>query len=369
MQRLNAIDAISPAFTRVHELLFKPFQAGRTFKFALVSYCAFAGSFFLPFPLLYVGLAAMIAEVGRPPQVPSLLRAWAFVGTLVYLGFYYIFARLQLVDFEMVATLSRVVGPMWRKYPQKVWPWIGAKVVLGLVAISAMVPLLLNGVRRLIPVLTGMSALGPHPTPEAFSQILGAFYGFYGLMILVFLIPKTLSTLLDDFVMPFFLVEDLPLGLAVQRGWAVFSEDPLQCLGYLVMKLILATIGYFMQSIALQICMIPVVLVFGLVGFLGWLVLHTAGSAGVVLMIVGAVVLGAGFFVVAFYAGTLSVGYLLLLLDAYAIYFLGGRYAMLGNLLEPGPGGPFTPPPVFPSDEEQEDSDDGPPMPLNPAVA
>jgi hypothetical protein len=365
MQRLNAIDAISPAFTRVHELLFKPYRVGRTFKLTLVSYCAFAGSFFLPFPLLYVGVAALIPEVGRLSILP-MLWVFALVGTLVYFGLYYVFARLQLVNFEMVVTLTRVIAPMWRKYPRKVWPWIGVKVVLGLIAAAVMAPILLNGVHELIPIFAAMKDLGPHPAPGALAPLMGAFYGFYGLMILLFLIPKTLSTLLEDFVMPFFLVEDLPLGAAVQRGWAVFLADPLNCLGYLVMKFILAVIGYFMQGIALQVCMIPVVLVFVLVGFVGWLVLH---AAGVVLMVAGAVVLGICAFVVVFYVSIMAIGYLLLLLDAYAIYFLGGRYPMLGNLLEPGPGGPFTPPPVFPSDDERKDAGGGPPMPMNPAVA
>ena len=368
MQRLNAIDAISPAFTRVHELLFKPFRVGRSFKLALVSYCAFAGSFFLPFPLLYVGVAASVPAVEKSPMFPA-LWGWASVVPLIYFGFYSLFARLQLVNFEMVVTLTRVIAPMWRKYPRKVWSWVGVKVVLGLIATSVMVPVLLSSLHQMMPLFLRIGDLGPHPTPEAVQQLVAAFYGFYGLAILLFLIPKTLSTLLEDFVMPFFLVEDLPLGAAVQRGWSVFVADPLNCLGYLGMKLILAAIGYFMQSIALQICMIPVVLVFGIVGFVGWLALHAAGPAGVVLMVAGAVVLGACLLVVAFYLAVLSTGYLLLLLDAYAIYFLGGRYSMLGNLLEPGPGGPFTPPPVFPSVEEQEDAGGGPPMPMNPAVA
>jgi hypothetical protein len=280
-----------------------------------------------------------------------------------------VFARLQLVDFEMVVTLTRVIAPMWRKYSRKVWPWIGVKVVLGLIAMAVMVPVLLNGVHELIPVFVAMKDLGPHPSPEILGQLMGAFYGFYGLLILMFLIPKTMSTVLEDFAMPFFLVEDLSLVEAVRRGWAVFAGDPLNCLGYLVMKFILAVIGYFMQGIALQLCMIPVVLIVALVGFVGWLVLHSAGAVGAVLMVAGAVVLGLCFVVVVFYGTIVSTGYLLLLLDAYAIYFLGGRYPMLGNLLEPGPGGPFTPPPVFPSEEERKDAGSGPPMPMNPAVA
>ncbi len=368
MQRLNAIDAISPAFTRVHELLFKPFKVGRTSKLALVSYCAFAGSFFLPFPLLVLGLGALTPETGWSAVMPA-LWAVAVTLTLVYFAIYYVFARLQLVDFEMVVTLTRVVAPMWRKYPRKVWPWVGVKVALGLIATSLMLPILLNSLHSLIPVIQGIAALGPHARPEQMQPLVSAFYGFYGLALLLFLIPKTMSTLLEDFVMPFFLVEDLPLGVAVQRGWAVFTADPLNCLGYLAMKLILAAIGYILQTIALQIGMIPVLLIFGVAGLVGYLVLHAAGSAGAVLMVAGGVVLFAALFVVVFYATILVLGYLLLLLDAYAIYFLGGRYPMLGNLLEPGPGGPFTPPPVFPSDDERKEDDGGPPMPMNPAVA
>ena len=113
------------------------------------------------------------------------------------------------------------------------------KVVLGLISTAVMVPLLVKGAFQLVPLVKTIVELGPHPQPQAMQPLMGAFYGFYALMILLFMIPKTLSTLLEDFVMPFFLVEDLPLGAAVQRGWTVFSGDLLSCLGYLVMKFIL----------------------------------------------------------------------------------------------------------------------------------
>jgi hypothetical protein len=368
MQRLNAIDAISPAFTRVHELLFKPFRVGRTFKLAFVSYCAFAGSFFLPFPLLYVGIASLIPEVGRSRLFP-VFWAIALGTTAIYCGFYYVFARLQLVDFEMVVTLTGAISPMWRKYGRKVWPWIGVKVVLGLIATAVMVPMLLNFTHELMGLMPQLKSLWPKPSPEDMQRLMSTVSGFYGLMLGFFLIPKTLSTLLEDFAMPFFLVENLPMGEAMQRGWRVFVGDPLNCVAYLGMKLILAVIGYVMLGVALQVCMIPLVLVFGTVGGIGWLVLHGAGVAGTLLMVAGGGVLGVCFVAVVLYATIGATGYLLLLLDAYAIYYMGGRYPMLGNLLEPGPGGPFTPPPVFASEEEREDAGGGPPMPMNPAVA
>ncbi len=68
------------------------------------------------------------------------------------------------------------------------------------------------------------------------------------------------------------------------------------------------------------------------------------------------------------YVSVGTLGYLLALFEAYGIYFLGGRYPLLGNLLEPETSYSYTPPPVFPSEDEGDD-DDGPPLPMDPAVA
>jgi hypothetical protein len=184
----------------------------------------------------------------------------------------------------------------------------------------------------------------------------------------LFFAPKLIGTVLDDFVMPFFVLEDIGVIAAIKRGMSVFAADPLHCLGYLGMKLVLGIVGYMMQSVAVQVCMIPLILVVVLLGVVGGL-LFGHGDAAKVLGVAGFVVLGVCGFLFIMYVGIFAFGYLLLLLDSYAIYFLGGRYPLLGSMLEPGPGQPFTPPPVFPSPEERKDDDGSPPMPMNPAVA
>jgi hypothetical protein len=87
------------------------------------------------------------------------------------------------------------------------------------------------------------------------------------------------------------------------------------------------------------------------------------------LLVAGGIVVYGGFIVAVFYLSVGSFGYLLTLLEAYGIYFLGGRYPLLGDLLQPGIDRPFTPPPPFPSEDERRDDDGGPPMPMDPAVA
>jgi hypothetical protein len=120
-----------------------------------------------------------------------------------------------------------------------------------------------------------------------------------------------------------------------------------------------------------MIALIPLGVIFIIAAVVGVVSLSAShsGAAGGALLGVGALILYAIFIVFIFYVTLFTFGYLIALLEGLGIYFLAGRYPLLGNILEPGPGAPFAPPPVFPSDEERKDSDGGPPMPMDPAVA
>jgi hypothetical protein len=348
-------------------LLFKPFRLGRSWKLAAVSYLAWGSSFFFPWPLLLLLIPRFVkGPLGMPLW---LLATFAVAPTLVMAVIHYCCVRLNLVDFEMVVTGAKMIGPMWRKYSAKVWPWLAVKTTVSVAAVGMMAPLIVVQVREFIRVADAMPAQGDQADPRLVMRMFGSFFALYATMLLLFLVPKFFGTLLDDFVLPFFVLEDGSVWGAIRRGACVFRNDPWNCLGYLAMKMILGAAGYVMQSIALQVCMIPVFIIGVVMVVVGHALFAHAGLVGHVFLIAAGVVLGVAFYAAILYAMMLSLGYLLLLLDSYAVYFLGGRYSMLGNLLEAGPGGPFAPPPVFPSEEEQKDDDGGPPMPMNPAVA
>lgn len=363
MQRLNAIDAIAPAFTRTHETIFQPFKLGRTWKLCASSYLAVCGSVFVPLPVFF-GL--MPWHGGRGTGFAAVLLG---VLTALWLGFFYLGARMGLVNFEMLVTRAKFIAPMWRHYGAKVWPMIGLKVLVGTALTAVMAPILLTRGRMFFATMGEMPRYTHGADMPAFQMQMQAWshhmaainvvlYGY--LLILLFF-----STLINDFVLPFFVLEEIPITAALSRGLDVVLADPLHVIGYLVMKLVLAVIGFIFQYIANLVALIPVMLVFGIAIMIGTLV---PGK----LMGVAEAVLFMALFAAVLYTTIGSFGYLMTLLEAYSIYFVGGRYPLLGDLLEPPAPAPFryTPPPSFPSTEERKDEDDsGPNFPLDPAVA
>jgi len=82
-----------------------------------------------------------------------------------------------------------------------------------------------------------------------------------------------------------------------------------------------------------------------LVGF----ALHALGVSAFVLSALGMTVAIPLYLVLVFYGMFMAIGTVVTFLESYALYFLGGRYPMLGDLLDrstpPPPAIPYPPPP------------------------
>jgi hypothetical protein len=85
----------------------------------------------------------------------------------------------------------------------------------------------------------------------------------------------------------------------------------------------------------------------GGLGFGLWATLHTAGTAARAGMIGGWVILALALLTVLAIGAISLFGYLFTFLQAYAIFFLGGRYPLLGQLLVEPPA------PVLPTARPQ----------------
>jgi hypothetical protein len=256
---------------------------------------------------------------------------------------------------------------MWSRYSARVWPWIGTKIVVGtvaaLLALALIAAPLRHTLQQVMPALHSMPSFSPGEKPDqqaiqaAMLPLVAAINQLQLLSFVFFFILKVPFTLLHDFVMPFYILEEITLLAAIRRGLDVFLADPLQVVLYLILKPILFVLGYIIQYIATLIVCVPILIVVALLAVL----MHHATALLALVVVLAIAFL---FWVVLF-----SFGYMLALLNAYGIYFLGGRYPLLGEMLEPSPFRPFTPPPVFPSKDEQDDSSNEPPMPMDPAVA
>ena len=362
MQPLNALDAISPALNRTKQLLVeRPFRAGRAWKLCACAYLVQAGGIFIPFPLFAYFLpdAALTGAFTRLHFFVLLLIPFVLYMVLFYLG-----NRMGFVEFEVLVTGRRVIGPMWNRYGSRMWPWMGLKMLYGTAVTLLAIPLAVRVARAFIVNMPPSAPPGvpaaqaPPVDPAMVTAFMESIFSMYALLLGVMLLLKLGDTLLNDFALPFYTLEDLPIFAALDRAWQVVRRAPGQVVLYLFGKVLLALAGGVAMELAVMVCLIPLALVGLLIWLLVGLLVH--GPAVHLLMIPLAVLLYAVLLV-------LLIGFAgasMCLLEAYAVYFLGGRYSKLGEYLQPA-AYTYAPPPLPPLDD---DEDDGPSLPMNPAM-
>jgi hypothetical protein len=122
---------------------------------------------------------------------------------------------------------------------------------------------------------------------------------------------------------------------------------------------IAAEIGIFF---ILLLSLIP----FAIVGGILWFALHSAGAVGTAILIAAAVVGGLFFIVWIFLVCIAILGSVYTFSQAYSLYFLGGRYPLLGDLLDrstPLPWYAHAPPATLPPQPAPEPQQPAPPQP------
>ena len=367
MEPLSATAAIAPAFSRVQGILFHPFRLGRSWKLAASNYLAFCGSIFVPLPLFFV---PFLLSPGI--QTGKLLAVFLpLLVTLPYLILFYFGVGMGLVTFDMVVTRGQFIAPMWRRVAARIWPWAGVKFLVGIALSALMSPIAFMTAHHMQSAMVMVPRTpGQPPDLAAVHALWATMFGVYALLFVFYFVLKIASTLLDDFVRPFYLLEPITLRAAFACGARICMAEPGEVLLYLLMKVVLGVAGFLMQYISYFVVLLALAIVGVVLGLFGYAIIHLVGhgnpAASKLLLIAAAALLYVVCAVVVCWYAVGSIGYILLLLEAYGVYFLAGRYPLLGRLLDSGPGAPFAPPPVFRSPEE---GPPGPPFPMDPAVA
>jgi len=337
MRILKATESISPAIARTKLILFTPFRMGRSWKLGATAYLATAGAVFVPFPLFALAFLHQVPSAYRALVVGAVLLL-----TAIFLLIFYWCSRLQFAFFDIVLNRGEFVAPAWRKYGAQSWKWTGFKVLFGL-AVTLVVGAPFSA--SILHMVRMMSALSPgHEPPD---ELIGAFIGFYFVSFFVFSALMLISSLMTDFVLPSLALENTTLGEAFRRFFQLARREPGELCIYVLLKAGLAIAGYMGQSVIAYIVILVLEIVVGIVLVIGYLVLHALGAGDTLMIVLACVIVAPIFLFVMFYITFLLVGILLTFLEAYKLYFLGGRYPMLGDLLDRStpPPAPLPPPP------------------------
>lgn len=331
MRTLSAVDAISPALQHTRRLLFDKRDWRLLLKIGAVAVFAEMGGCNSSF-----NLPGNHHAHGKAPAIMAAVLAFvvliAIAAVLIGLVFFYIGSRLQFVLFDVVLRSDTTVAPIWRRFGGVTWRWIGLKLLFFLLALICIAPLLIPFVLHFIHTAR-MQHNGQIADPAAFIISILGFVASIFILVIVFSICYML---LRDFGLPSMALENASIGVTVQRILRLVRLEPGQVALYLLMHFLLRLAGailcYFVLFFAMLIALIPL----GGGGLALWLGLRHAGPGGHVLMIAGWVVLGLILAALLIVAGIMLFGYMLTFFQAYTLYFLGGRYPMLGAYLEAG---------------------------------
>ena len=344
MQILSAFDAVSPAIARTKLVLYKPFRAGRTWKLSASAYLSFAGTLFFPFPFIYLIFVPQLRAESKP-GIAALLIAAVAGGTLLYIYLFYLCSRMHFSFFDIVLNRGEFVAPAWRKYGPQNWRWTVVKMAIGTVMVALMAAPLAAYVRHLLAIMQQMSTLKPGqpPPPEFFTEIFAGYAIVFLIGASFFLIVATL----DAFVVPSLALENVSLGEALRRVGNLIRNEPGQLALYILIKIGIGVAGYmgilFAFEIAAMIAGLLLAVVVGLIGFL----LHLVGVPTAVLIGLGIFVAIAFYIVVIGYGMIVAIGPIFTFMQAYTLYFLGGRYPLVGELLERSTPSPMMPPAAY----------------------
>ena len=318
---------------RTRDLLFRPFRAGTLLKLGAVAFFAEAsGSLSLTNPGRMGGLPDM------SPQARAILYSVvlaAGIGLVLFsLVLFYVGSRLQLVMVELVATRAKVVGPLWRKSGRLTWRWVGVRALFFLSIVIV------------VAAVAGpfFFAILKHPPPPGTMPI-----NFFGNLLLVLAIALPLILvlgvvyiLLRDFALPFVVFEGLPVTTAVCRVRSLLAAEGASVALYVLLRFSLVVVGALAAEITIVFVLLISLIPVGLVGGVLWFFLRNSGPLGTGFLI-GAGIVGGGLFLVWMMCVAIAVfGAVFLFTQAYALYFLGGRYPMLGEILDR-----TSPPPAF----------------------
>jgi uncharacterized membrane protein YhaH (DUF805 family) len=344
LRPLSAADAISPAWDHTRRLLFTGRNWRTLLKIGFIACMAEAGGYNSSYNNLGSHMPSKSSAI-----VAALLAAavlFSIVALVIAFAFFYLSSRLQFVLFDVVLRSDTTIAPIWRRYGGITWRWMLLKFLFWLAALACLAPMVVPFILRFIHS-AAMQPSGEIANPGPFFM---SILGFVFLIVLFVIVITICYVLLRDFGLPSMALENAPLSVTVHRVLRLIRMEPGQIALYILLLVILRIAGSIVCSIILVFAILIAMVPLGGGGLILWLALRHAGPVGQFAMYAGLAVLGLLLIAAVILASIVLFGYMYTFFQAYTLYFLGGRYPMLGAYLQP-PAPEWTPPPapVFPS--------------------
>ena len=349
MNRLSAIDAFGPAFSRVGSLLFQRFKLSLWLKVGFIGLLgggvvtAGTGSFNTHSDQAIWNrpeagdLHRMMHSIHLANYFHLFVMIFAIVA-VVLLIFQYLFCRFRFILFDTVVLGQAEIKRGWRKYESQANRYFGFWIVYRLVVWAVM--LIIIGIPLWQAYKNGLFS-----HDNSIQVLLATFVPLALKLILASIVFAIVSTLVKDFVLPVLALDDFTLGDAWSSVWRVVVAEPAAWIIYMVLKLVCSVGSAIIIPIVFLILMIPIGIVVAIPAAIfigvGVMVIHAGSSfVGALLCVIGALLVVAAFFcLLLVVTAPVSVFF-----AAYAFYFFGGRYPKLAALLWPQPIPPLQPP-------------------------
>ncbi len=333
MNPYTATEAIAPAWQHAKSLLFRDRRPGRILKLSLV---ALGAQLSFTFNTSFRGTNDV--PHGIQPMLIALALVLAAVSIVIGVGLLYLGSRLQLTLFDIVLLRDDRVAPAWERHGYHTWRWAGIKLV-GIFAIGLVLSPLL------IPAFVGMFSLfqGIIPTPGHPTQVPAFHWPAFRALLVVFaqviavlLLFSVFYRLFLTVTLPVLALENLSFGSVFRRAWQFLTSEPDAMAGYAVLQFVLL-LGLGMAVLfAWALAVVLPAAVVGLAGWALWSLLHGSIAGSFVL---GALASFAGLVLLAWtlLSYVVMVGFTIFFAEAYAQYFIAGRYAPVAHYLQASP--------------------------------
>jgi hypothetical protein len=349
--KLNAVDAISPAFKLTTANLFQPFRWGFWLRIAVLGFLtgemSTGGGCNVHLPSGWNTHGHDHYYFNTAPFPFDLQVLWAIlpvlIGVFLLLGlvFTYIASVCHFMLLEAVLNGQISLREGWSRWQSQGIRYFVFRLLLGLAILFV-----IGMVVLLVLAMVGISSF-QHGSGLSAGAIAGIFLGI--LLIFILMLPFLLVHMLaKDFAVPVMALGGGTFGEAWRRVWNMVRDEFGSVAGYIGMKIILAIGASVIFGIIIFIVTLVVLLP---IGGLGLLTVFAGKAAGMswtpatITLLVGlaVILLALIMFVISFVSSPVSVFF-----PSYALYFFAGRYQPLHDRLFPPPPPAPQPPPSPP---------------------